>query len=55
MVANLDHNALVTEAERFSGAQLVYANLDDVTVDRIRAALGQLPAQHDHEVDVPEL
>ncbi|TML10869.1 MAG: DUF1269 domain-containing protein [Actinobacteria bacterium] len=55
LVANLDHNALVTEAERFSGAQLVYANLDDVTVDRIRAALGQLPAQHDHEVDVPEL
>jgi uncharacterized membrane protein len=57
LVANLDHNALVTEAARFSGAQLVYANLDDLTIDRIRAALGQLPAEHEHEheVDVPEL
>jgi uncharacterized membrane protein len=57
LVANLDHNALVTEAARFSGAQLVYANLDDLTIDRIRAALGQLPIEHSHddEVDVPEL
>ena len=46
LVANLDHNALVTEAARFSGAELVYANLDDVTIDRIRSALGQLPLEH---------
>ena len=51
LVANLDHNALVTEAARFSGAQLVYANLDDVTIDRIRDALGQLPIDHDIELD----
>ncbi|MEO5838537.1 MAG: DUF1269 domain-containing protein [Acidimicrobiales bacterium] len=51
LVANLDHNALVTEAGRFSGAQLVYANLDDLTVDRIRSALGQLPIDHTIDVD----
>ena len=56
LVANLDHNALVAEAARFSGAQLIYANLDDITVDRIRSALGQLPLEHepaaadDHEM-----
>ena len=47
LVANLDHNALVAEAARFEGAQLIYANLDDVTIDRIRSALGQLPLEHD--------
>jgi uncharacterized membrane protein len=46
LVANLDQNALVSEASRFSGAQLVYANLDDLTIDRIRGALGQLPIDH---------
>ena len=56
LVANLDHNALVAEAARFSGAQLIYANLDDITIDRIRSALGQLPLEHepaaadDHEM-----
>ena len=52
LVANLDHNALVTETSRFTGAQLVYANLDDLTIDRIREALGQLPVDHDHDDDV---
>ena len=51
LVANLDHNALVAETSRFTGAQLVYANLDDVTIDRIREALGQLPVDHDHDDD----
>jgi len=46
-VANLDHNALVDETARFSGAQLIYANLDDITIDRIRSALGQLPLEHE--------
>jgi len=59
LVANLDHNALVNEVGRFSGAQLVYANLDDLTIDRIREALGQLPMQHDpaakSEVHTPDL
>jgi uncharacterized membrane protein len=54
LVANLDHNALVEEAGRFSGAQLVYANLDDVTIDRIRSALGQLPMQHASAVDADD-
>jgi hypothetical protein len=54
LVANLDHSALVEEASRFSGAQLVYANLDDVTIDRIRSALGQLPMQHDRDVDTDD-
>ena len=56
LVANLDQNALVTEVSRFSGAQLVYANLDNVTIDRIRSALGQLPLEHgvDGEVDALE-
>ena len=47
LVANLDHNALVDETARFSGAQLIYANLDDITIDRIRSALGQLPLEHE--------
>jgi uncharacterized membrane protein len=32
-------DALVTEAERFAGAHLVYANLDAASFDRITAAL----------------
>jgi uncharacterized membrane protein len=54
LVANLDHNALVDEAARFSGAQLVYANLDDITIDRIRGALGQLPIDHEATADSDE-
>ena len=42
LVTELDRNALVAEAERFHGAHLVYANLDDVTLDRIRGALGEV-------------
>ena len=52
LVANLDHNALVAETSRFTGAQLVYANLDDLTIDRIREALGQLPIDHDHRTTI---
>src|SRR5689334_7127934 len=35
LVSDLDQNALVAEAGRFTGAHLIYANLDDRTVDRI--------------------
>lgn len=42
LVQDLDRNALIAEAERFTGAHLVYANLDDVTLDRIRTALGDV-------------
>jgi uncharacterized membrane protein len=41
LVTELDRNALIAEVERFQGAHLVYANLDDVTLDRIRGALGE--------------
>jgi uncharacterized membrane protein len=40
LVTKLDRDALVAEAERFTGAELVYANLDPSTIDRIKAALG---------------
>ena len=39
LVEDLDRNALVEEAARFTGAELVYANLDDDTLDRIKHAL----------------
>lgn len=39
LVGELDNEALITEARRFTGAELVYANLDEVTLGRIRAAL----------------
>jgi uncharacterized membrane protein len=51
LVENLDRNALVTEAARFTGADLVYTNLDDVTIDRLTDAFGT-PAPVTHE---PEL
>jgi uncharacterized membrane protein len=38
LVEDLDRNALVTEASRFTGAALVYANLDDATIARVRDA-----------------
>ena len=40
LVTKLDRDALVTEAARFTGAELVYANLDQSTIDRIKEALG---------------
>ncbi len=38
LVEDLDRNALVAEAARFVGAELVYANLDDATIARIKDA-----------------
>jgi uncharacterized membrane protein len=40
LVEDVDRDALVAEAARFTGAQLVYANLDALTIDRIQHALG---------------
>ena len=40
LVEDLDPDALVGEVERFAGAELVYANLDEGTVERIKDALG---------------
>jgi uncharacterized membrane protein len=41
LVEDLDRQALVDEISRFAGAQLVYANLDPLWVERIREALGE--------------
>jgi uncharacterized membrane protein len=40
LVENLDRGALVDELTRFGGAELVYANLDPLWVDRIHEAIG---------------
>jgi uncharacterized membrane protein len=54
LVEDLDRNALVAEAARFTGADLVYANLDDVTIDRLREAFGSpASAAHDAAVGQP--
>jgi uncharacterized membrane protein len=41
LVTNLDRGALIAEVGRFSGARLVYANLEDYTLDRLKEALNQ--------------
>jgi uncharacterized membrane protein len=41
LVTNLDRAALITEVGRFSGARLVYANLENYTLDRLKEALNQ--------------
>lgn len=40
LVTDLDRDALVAETARFTGAELVYTNLDPSTMDRIKDALG---------------
>ena len=42
LVTDLNRTALVEEARRFTGAHLVYANLDESTLDRISDALGDV-------------
>ncbi len=46
LVEDLDVAALVVESQRFTGAELVYANLDTVTMTRLRDALAHDPS-HD--------
>jgi len=41
LVEDLDQAALVSELERFTGATLVYANVDADWLDRMRVALGE--------------
>ncbi len=41
LVEELDRDALVAEASRFTGAELVYANLDNLTLGRLEEALGE--------------
>jgi uncharacterized membrane protein len=40
LVSELNQAALIEETERFAGAELVYANLDRETIERIKTALG---------------
>jgi len=44
LVTDLDRDALVKELERFSGANLVYANLEPYWLDRMHVALGDVTA-----------
>jgi uncharacterized membrane protein len=44
LVEDLDRSALVDEIARFSGARLVYANLDPMWIGRIHEALGDTAA-----------
>ena len=44
LVGTFDREALVTEVARFSGAHLVYANVDAALHDRLAVALGEDPA-----------
>jgi uncharacterized membrane protein len=48
LVEDLDQNALIAEASRFTGAELIYANLDDATIARVRDAFAHhLPSNDD--------
>jgi len=47
LIEDLDRDALVAEAARFTGAELVYANLEDDTLDRIKDALAGHTADAD--------
>lgn len=42
LATDIDHNALVTEAGRFTGAELVYANLDPATLERLHQVLANV-------------
>ena len=53
LVEDLDRDALVAEAARFSGARFVYANLDDATIERLRTALGSPDVPVDASVSHP--
>ncbi|MEJ7583719.1 MAG: DUF1269 domain-containing protein [Acidimicrobiales bacterium] len=51
LVSELDREALIAEVGRFSGAELVYANLDPGTIDRMTTALGGTTATAPAPVD----
>jgi uncharacterized membrane protein len=55
LVTDLDRDALVTELERFSGAKLVYANLEPYWLDRMRDALGDVAANAGEPSGLDEL
>lgn len=51
LATDIDRNALVAEAERFSGARLVYSNLESATLDRIKKALNDNTVSADPGLD----
>jgi uncharacterized membrane protein len=55
LIEDLEREALVQEAARFTGAELVYANLEEHTLDRIKDALAGQGVQVDEgdEVEAP--
>jgi uncharacterized membrane protein len=53
LVEDLDRSALVAELERFTGATLVYANVDPDWLDRMREALGEATRAAPPEPTVP--
>lgn len=44
LLTDVNVDALVEEAKRFTGAELLYANLDPISFDRVVSALGGTPA-----------
>ena len=44
LLTDVNVDALVEEAKRFAGAELLYANLDPISFDRVVSALGGTPA-----------
>jgi uncharacterized membrane protein len=52
LVSDVDMQALVDEAKRFTGADLVYANVDPSTLSRLTDALGDA-SQHEPDASEP--
>lgn len=53
LVSNLDERALAEEVERFSGARLVYTNLDPAGLRRLEEALGEQAASAPSDLPPP--
>jgi uncharacterized membrane protein len=59
LITDYNADALVREAKRFAGSHLIYANVDDDLMDRLRAALGEQaapspsPSSTDAAADAP--
>ncbi len=52
LVEDVDQEALIAEASRFSGARLVYTSFDHETMNRIGGALGSaIPVTHNEHPD----
>jgi len=54
LVTDLEEDALVAEAGRFSGAHLVYTNLDPAGLQRLEEALGETPTDAPAADSLPE-